>query len=181
MGMTINIDLQGLQAQMAKLGDRAEEAARPAAQAAAQVLYDAVKRNVKTMLGTKTGNLYNSIYQAYSKDNSAPGHAVYHVSWNDKKAPHGHWFEYGYKVRYEYYQDEQGRVRPRVRPEMMGKPRPKSNGSNRAALDAYYVTLPAPKQVPARPFVRRAQSATADAQKAAEAALLSYIVKGVKP
>lgn len=180
MGMTINVDLSGLRAQMDALGDRAEEAARPAAQAAAQVLYEQVLRNVNA-IGRKSGNLARSIYQVYSKDHSTQGDATYHVSWNAKKAPHGGLVEFGHLQRYEYYKDEQGRVRPRVRPEMMGKPRPKSNGRNRAALDAYYVTLPTPKQVPARSFVRSAQSAFPAAAKAAESVLVRYIMQGAKP
>lgn len=177
MGMTIGLDLASLRAEMAALGDRAEEAARPAAQAAAQVLYDEVHKNVAA-IGKKSGKLASAIYQAYSADHSAPGLATYHVSWNARKAPHGLLVEFGHLQRYEYYKDEQGRVRPRVRPEMIGKPRPKSNGRNRAALDAYYVTLPTPKQVAARSFVRRAQSAFPAAREAAEAKLVSFLIKG---
>lgn len=177
MGMTIKADLVGLRALMDQLGDRAEEAARPASQAAADVFYKEAKRNVAA-LGRKTGNLERSIYQAFSADHSAPGRATYHVSWNARKAPHGGLVEFGHLQRYEYYQDEQGKVRPRVRPEMMGKPRPKSNGRNRAALDAYYVTLPTPKQVPARSFIRRAESAVPTAIQAATDVLLRYIQTG---
>ena len=180
MGMTINVDLGGLRAQMDALGDRADEAARPAAQAAAQVLYDEARKNV-SQINAKTGKLRSSIYQAFSKYDSTPGSAVYHVSWNPRKAPHGMLVEFGHLQRYEYYQDEQGRVRPRVRPEMMGKPRPWSNSKNRAALDAYYVTLPTPKQIPARSFLRKAVSAKPQAIKAAEDVLVRYIIQGAKP
>ena len=76
------------------------DAARPAAQAGAQVLYDAVKNNVAA-LGKKTGNLDRSIYQAFSEDKSGPGKAVYHISWNAKKAPHGHLVENGYIKKWE--------------------------------------------------------------------------------
>lgn len=174
MGMTIRTDMAGLRSLMADLGERAEEAARPAAQAAAEVYYQEVKKNVSA-LGRHSGNLERSIYQAYSRDNSAPGLATYHVSWNARKAPHGGLVEFGYLQRYVYYQDEQGRVRPKVRPEMQGKPRPRSNGRNRAALDAYYVTLPTPKQVAARSFVRRAESATPRAVAAATQVLIQRI------
>ena len=68
---------------------------RPAAQAAAQVFYDQVKRNVAG-LGRITGNLDRSIYQAYRDKESGHGKAVYHVSWNMTKAPHGHLVEYGH-------------------------------------------------------------------------------------
>jgi hypothetical protein len=179
MGLSLNLNLAGLQAMAAELGEAADAAARPAAQAAAEVYYQEVKKNVAA-LGKRTGNLANSIYQAYSADNSAPGLATYHISWNARKAPHGQLVEYGHLQRYEYYKDEQGRVRPRVRPEMMGKPRPRSNGRNRAALDAYYVTLPTPKQVPAKSFIRRAESAAPRAIQAATDVLLRHLAQGGK-
>ena len=180
MAFTIKLDLGDLRAQMEKLGDQAEAAARPAAQAYAQVIYDEAIRNV-SMIQRKTGNLASSIYQAYSQRHSKPGLATYHVSWNPRKAPHAMLVEFGHLQRYEYYQDDQGKVRPRVRPEMMGQPRPVSNSKNRAALDAYYVTLPTPKQVPARSFLRKALSAQPQAIEAAEKMVLSYIIKGAKP
>ena len=93
--MSINADLSGFDRYLDELGEHAEEAARPAAQAAAQVLYDAVKRNVAGM-GRRTGKLAGAIYQAYSEDQSAVGRATYHVSWNHKKAPHGHLLEWGF-------------------------------------------------------------------------------------
>lgn len=179
MSLTISADLDSLNSFLTALGDRAEEASKPAAQAAADVLYKEVKKNVN-QIGKKTGNLANSIYQVFSKDNSGKGFATYHVSWNAKKAPHGGLVEFGHLRRYEYYKDDQGKIRPKVRPEMKGKRPPASNGRNRAALDAYYVTLPTPVQVPARSFVRRAESAFPQAIQAAEAVIVKYIVKGEK-
>lgn len=175
MSLTMGINMASLRQMAAELGQAAEDAARPASQAAAEVLYQEVKKNV-AMLGKKTGNLASSIYQAYSQNNSAPGLATYHVSWNARKAPHGHLVEYGYLRRYAYYKDENGNVRPMVRPEMQGKPRPKrSGGRNRAAMDAYYVTLPTPVQVPAKSFVRRAESAAPRAIEAARQVLLTRL------
>lgn len=175
MSMTIKADLGGLNRLMAKLGTRMQEAARPAAQAAAQVLYEEVKRNATRGKRRESGKLASAIYQAYSADNSGPGHAVYHVSWNARKARHGHLVEFGHLQRYEYYQDDAGKVRPKVRPEMQGKPRPKPGGRNRAALDAYYVTLPTPVHVPAAPFVRPAMAKFPQAMAAARAELLKRI------
>lgn len=78
------------------LSDAAEQdLIRPAAQAAAQVFYEQVKRNVAG-LGRVTGKLSDSIYQAYRDKESGHGKAVYHVSWNFTKAPHGHLVEYGH-------------------------------------------------------------------------------------
>jgi HK97 gp10 family phage protein len=88
---SIKFDASGLSAELDKLGQDAAEAVRPAAQAGAQVLYDEVKVRVPV----RTGTLSQSIYQVFSKDNSASKNAVYHISWNAKKAPHGHLVEFG--------------------------------------------------------------------------------------
>lgn len=92
--------------------ERAQAAARPAAQAATQVIYDEVLVRVPVspkghwFHGTsfkttgqkywfEAGALKNAIYQAYSEDNSSADRATYHVSWNQRKAPYGHWVENG--------------------------------------------------------------------------------------
>lgn len=170
---TIGVNTSGLDALMDQLGEGMEEAARPAAQAMAQVLYDEVKKNAQA-LGKKTGKLASSIYQAYSATNSAPAVATYHVSWNHQKAPHGWLVENGYLQRYRYYQGSDGQIRPMVRPGMDGRPRPRRRASQ-AEKDAYYVTLPNPIQVPAKAFVRRAQSKFEAAYKAGEAELLRHL------
>jgi HK97 gp10 family phage protein len=64
---------------------------RPAAQAGAQVLYEEVLVRVPV----RSGGLKDSIYQVYSQDQSSDGRATYHVSWNARKAPHGHLIEFG--------------------------------------------------------------------------------------
>lgn len=169
----LSVDLAGLHGMLEQLGDRAEAAARPAAQAAAQVLYDAVKENVAA-LGRVTGNLDRSLYQAYSASNSGPGHATYHVSWNPRKAPHGGLVEFGYIQRYKTYVGRNGQWYTAVRPEMRGKPRPKRRASQ-AVKDAYYVPLPAPRQVAANPFVRKAVSKFTAAVDAAKAELMERL------
>lgn len=188
--VTFSMDTSGLMQWLNELEAEAQAAVRPAAQAGAQVLYDEVKRNVAA-IGRKSGNLANSIYQAFSKDESGQGLATYHVSWRTgrekdengrrisggkPRAPHGHLLEYGYLMRYEYSQDEQGHVRPMVRPEMRGKPKPKSGSKNRAALDAYYVPKKGgPVQVAARPFVRPAMAKFPQALEAAKAELFKRL------
>ncbi len=166
---TVWMDLSSLDDVVDELGEDIESAVRPAAQAGAQVLYDRVRLNVSGM-GRKTGNLFNSIYQVYSEKDSVNGSAVYHVSWNAKKAPHGHLMEHGFLQRYRYYQGADGKIRPMVRPGMDGRPRPRKRASQ-AEKDAYYVTLPAPIQVPARAFVRRAIDQFPAATAAVEAEL----------
>lgn len=152
---SVRVDTSSLDALMDELADEADEVARPAAQAMAQVMYDEVKRNV-SKLGRVTGNLDRSIYQAFSADNSGEGRATYHVSWNHKKAPHGHLVEFGYMRRYKMYLDNSGNVRPMVRPGMDGRRRPGRNASQ-AEKDEYFVPLPGgPQHVGARAFVRSA-------------------------
>jgi HK97 gp10 family phage protein len=151
----LSVDMASLYAMVDEMGDAAEAAARPAAQAAAQVLYDEVRRNVAA-IPAKTGKLAQSIYQVYSQANSAAGRATYHVSWNVRKAPHGHLVEFGHIQRYATYVGSDGNFYTAVRPDARGKRRP-GRGASQAVKDAYYVPLPAPKQVPARSFVRRAE------------------------
>lgn len=154
-GFRIDVDLSGLG--MDELVKGAEDAVRPAAQAGAQVFYDQVKRNVR-QLGRRTGNLDKSIYQVYSRDNSGPGRAQYHVSWNNTKAPHGHLVEFGHVQRYVVYVDKRGQWQTAVRPAMRGKPRPKRSAPL-AVKDAYYVPLRGgPRVVGARSFIRSAQT-----------------------
>ena len=107
-GFRIDVDLSGLG--MDQLADGAEAAVRPSAQAGAQVFYDQVKLNVRG-IGRKTGNLDSSIYQVYSRDNSNKARAEYHISWNRKKAPHGHLVEFGHLQRYVTYIDKRGQWR----------------------------------------------------------------------
>lgn len=171
---SIGADTAGLEGFLDALGEAAEEAVRPAAQAGIQVLYDQIKVNVVS-LGRLTGNLESSIYQYYSDEKSKQGQsAVYHASWNHKKAPHGQLLEFGWLQRYRYYQDNLGRVRPMVRPGMEGKPRPKRRASQ-AEKDAYYVTLPSPRWMPGHWFVSRAADSMERAYQAAQAQLLQRI------
>lgn len=177
MSLTLNVDLSGFDRMIDQIATDAEEAARPAAQAASEVLYRVVKRNVAA-LGKVTGNLERSIYQVYSRDRSRRGRAVYHVSWNARKAPHGHLVEYGFLQRYVLYRANDGTVRPVVRPGMDGQKKP-SRRASQATKDAYWIPLPGgPRQIPGKAFVRGATSAFGRASAAAEAELLRYINEG---
>lgn len=170
--LRMELDTAGLDAILDGLGDDVVQAVRPSAQAAAQVLYDQVKANVGA-LGRYTGNLDRSIYQKFSPEQSGGMTAVYNVSWNHRTAPHGHLVEFGYLQRYRYRPDGMG---PMVRPGMDGQRKP-GRRATREQKDAYYVTLPTPLQVPAKAFVRRAESAFDAAYKAAEEELLKRIHK----
>lgn len=151
----LSVDMASVNAMLVDMGDRAEEAARPAAQAASQVLYDEVKRNVAA-IPRKTGKLDNAIYQVYSQSNSGEGRATYHISWNHRKAPHGHLVEFGHVQRYVSYIGKDGNWYTAKKPGARGMRKP-GRGASQAVKDAYYVPLPTPKQVQAAAFVRRAQ------------------------
>lgn len=174
--LRLKYDTSGLDAYLDSMGERAAEAIRPAAAAGAKVLYDRVKLNVAA-LGKVTGNLDASIYRTLSESNSTDGKVVYHISWNHRKAPHGHLVEYGYMQRYEYYQRDDGQVRIKVRPEAQGKRKPGRRASA-AEKAAYYVMLPTPKHVPGKSFVRSAVSAFDAAYAAAEDVLISRTLNG---
>ena len=99
----IDFDTAALDAALDDLTESIKEQARPAAQAGAEVFYREVLARVpvSTKVRKSKGKTYTpgalkaSIYQAYSKDNSSDGKATYHISWNARKAPHGHLVEYG--------------------------------------------------------------------------------------
>ena len=157
MSMTIKTDLSALDGFLDQLGDQVGEAIRPAAQAAAQVLYEDVVKNVNA-IGSVTGNLRRSIYQAYSRRNSADGQkAVYHVSWNAMKAPHGHLVEYGHLQSFHVYMGKDGNW-------YTDKSRP----------------LSTPRQVAAKPFVRPAMAKFDVAIEAAKTELLKRLDETLK-
>lgn len=170
------VDTSELKQYLAQLGENAKNAVRPAAAAGAKVIYDRVKMNVD-QLGRVTGNLSNSIYRVLSEDNSNPGKATYHISWNHIKAPHGHLVEFGYMRRYRYYQGDDGQVRPMVRTGMEHKRRPGRNASD-AAKAAYYVLLPSPVFVPGKAFLASASSVFPQAVEAATEVFIKYMLEG---
>jgi HK97 gp10 family phage protein len=155
--VTMSVDASGFHKLMGDLVDAAAEAVRPAAQAGAQVFYDRAVANVNGLahaplkvaaLGSKTGNLKGSIYQVYSKTKSTEGEqATYHISWNARKAPHGHLVEYGHIMRYRTFVATKG---PKKGQWVTDKKHPI-----------------AAKQVAAHPFMRPAFWAGEDAAKEA--------------
>jgi hypothetical protein len=150
MGFTIKFDTSPIDRMLDQFEGNIQEALRPAAQAGAQVLYDAVKRNVAN-INSVTGNLSSSIYQVYS-DQSRPNKAVYHISWNARKAPHGHLVEYGYIQKYRVIVDKNGNFKT-----LKSKP------------------LPEPKYIPGKAFVRSAAMWSDQALVAAEQKLFDMV------
>lgn len=113
--LSITFDHAGLDAALEGLADVLQAAIRPAAQAGAEVFYQAARRLAPVAKKTtfiprrkskitgksyggytiKPGQLRDSIYQVFSKSQSTRERAVYEISWNHYKAPHGHWIEHG--------------------------------------------------------------------------------------
>ncbi len=168
------------------------------------MLYEQVKANVAA-IPKKTGNLADSIYQAFSPENSrtngrtkADGRQIwpvssYNVSWRTAKyagekgtqqggltrAPHGHLIEFGHLARYVNYIDKKGEWKTAIRPEMRGKKKPKRRASI-AEKDAYYVLRKTPLQVAATPFVAPAAAKFEEAYQAMAAAYVAELAaKGI--
>lgn len=81
------------------LREKAEDVVYSGAASMARVIYAEVKLNTSgvkpKMPGIVTGNLSESIYWAKDTSLSTPSKAVYSISWNKSKAPHGHLLEFG--------------------------------------------------------------------------------------
>lgn len=134
--------IDGIADYLDALGDTVKEAIRPVAYAGARVIYDRVKLNVAGM-GRVTGNLDRAIYHAFMPEHSVEGKtALYRVSWNVKKAPHGRLLEHGWVQKYKVYMRD-------------GKWYTNKNAP-----------LETPKQHPGYGFIRRAHSALPEAQAA---------------
>jgi HK97 gp10 family phage protein len=158
---TMSLNLGDLKAFTTSSKEKIKAAVRPAAQAGAQVLYDATKANV-SRLGRKPGTLAASIYQAYAAEKSSDSSATYVISWNKKKAPHGHLVEFGHIQRYKAYIGKDGKWHTAIRKSQQGKLKPK-RGAPQAVKDAYYVPLDGgPRLVAAQPFLRTAIAEKSD-------------------
>lgn len=125
-----------------------EHVARSAAHAGALVLYEEARRlapiyDGPARKGIKPGQLRKAIYHVFSDAKSNDAHKIYEISWNARKAPHGHLIERGH-----------WRVNKLIR----------VNGRWVATKER----LPAPVWVPAVGFIRRADDQRAAAMKAME-------------
>jgi HK97 gp10 family phage protein len=97
---SVRFDLAGLD----EMADAVlDEAVRPAARAGALVFYQEARRAAPVYAGTqlkgrykkKPGQLRDAIYHAF-QDSSTEDLKVYRISWNKRKAPHGHLIEFGH-------------------------------------------------------------------------------------
>lgn len=92
-GIKANFDFSGWDHVLAQLGGSVRESlGRSMAVAGGQILRDEAKQRVPV----KDGLLRDAIYLAFREAQSTSRQAVYAVSWNSKKAPHGHLIEFGH-------------------------------------------------------------------------------------
>ncbi|KWW37898.1 phage tail tape measure protein [Cupriavidus metallidurans] len=101
--MEVHLSLSGdLQAALDRLeAGMKERVLRPAAHAGALVFYEEARRLAPVYdgpekKGVKPGQLRNAIYRVFSESKSGETQKIYEVSWNAKKAPHGHLIERGH-------------------------------------------------------------------------------------
>jgi hypothetical protein len=153
--------------QLKKLGDGIKtHVARSTARAGALAYYQTLLDN--TPIGP-TGNLHRSAYHAYADDASTANYKEYQVGFRGNygkkqtkqnegaaRSNHLHLVEFGHIVRYAYKKDKNtGEWITLVRPQKMGTPRPNPQTASQAEMDAYYIPLKRPFQIPGKGFVRR--------------------------
>jgi len=112
-------DTKAWEDQLKAKAQKVEESARAVAQAGAQVFYEQVLSNVPV----KTGKLKKAIYQAYGDKRSGEGRALYDISWNKRKAPHGHLIEFGTSraAAHPFLRPAHGQASARVKEAMLEK------------------------------------------------------------
>lgn len=90
----MDLDLGEIEKIFRKLSDpeRIAHVARSTALAGAKVL----REEAKVRAPKDEGTLRDSIYVAYAESDSTEILKTYTVSWNTKKAPHGHLIEFGH-------------------------------------------------------------------------------------
>lgn len=111
--MASALDTSGWLAGLAKLDspELRTKLARSMAVAGGAVLRDEAKRWVPN--GAKSGSnspglLESAIYLAFKEGKSTTAQVTYSVSWNSKKAPHGHLVEFGHWQPYKVFQNPDG-------------------------------------------------------------------------
>ena len=90
-GFTFNGDLDKALQKFAE--DVQEKVLIAGTAAAAKVLYQEARAQAEK--NKKTGLLQSAIYRVYAADRSTKTVKTYRISWNKKKAPHGHLIEFG--------------------------------------------------------------------------------------
>lgn len=146
-------DFSGALAGLDRLkGALRESLARSMAVAGGKVLRD----EAKLLAPKETGLLESAIYLAYKQNRSSSSQQVYSVTWNAKKAPHGHLIEFGH---WRYNKIINGYPQKSLR-EGLTKGHGPQDHVPPGALDA-------PVWVSAHPFLRPALDSAGERAKAA--------------
>lgn len=146
--ISVRVDTSGVQRALARMaGPVRISLARSMAVAAGKVLRDEAKQLAPVGMEGESQNpglLRDSMYLAYKDGRSTDQQQVYAVSWNARRAPHGHLVEFGHWQEYVTYKGQDGNwyTNPNIR-------------------------LPEPKWVAAHPFLRPAMAAWPAAREAA--------------
>ncbi len=112
MTIKANVDFKDAVAGLDTLSEVRAKLARSMAVAGGKVLRDEAR--VRAPVGTddggskNPGGLQRSIYVAYRDKASTAAKQVYGVSWNAKKAPHGHLIEFGHWQTHARYKGKDG-------------------------------------------------------------------------
>lgn len=114
MAKSSRVDVSSLTAGLALLGEAKESIARAMGYAMGVEVRD--EAQLRAPLGTPEGGsitpglLKSAIYVAYDDQRRLlnPYSYRYTVSWNSKKAPHGHLQEFGHWMPYQYVKTEDG-------------------------------------------------------------------------
>ena len=110
----VRYEAESLLAGLDKLGAAKESIARTMGAAMGTAVRDEAK--IRVPVGTQIGGaatpglLRDALYLAYDKRRNVLNPSVYRyvVSWNSKKAPHGHLIEFGHWMPYLYVTDKLG-------------------------------------------------------------------------
>lgn len=101
MKISGDVDVSGvLSALQALAGDQMVSLARSMGVAGGQVLRDEAKARAPV----ETGKLRDALYLAFKDGKSSEARVIYSVTWNAKKAPHGHLQEFGHWQTHARYQ-----------------------------------------------------------------------------
>lgn len=105
MGDLVGMEMTGDWAEaLDLLGEAAHSVQRSGGNAMAEVFQDEAQIRAPVFKGAaskvaagkaRPGQLRDAIYRVYSQAASGETIAVYEISWNHKKAPHGYWMENG--------------------------------------------------------------------------------------
>lgn len=103
---SVSTDLSAFVDLMEDVVKASHDAVQPAAAAGSQLIFEATlqatphgkkghwfsggRKGGKGRYWFSAGNLRASIYQVLSKDNTGPGFATFHISWNYSKAPYAY-------------------------------------------------------------------------------------------